>query len=478
MFLKKFRFAWRKIRNRNSAPALHCIGDSHASFFGGEDRMQPTWPKPSRDRFPCFRSYRLGPVLAYSLQREGSTSKGREKLFEVLSTLPKGASVLLCFGEIDCRAQLTKQAAKQQRPIAEIVSECVAAYTKVADQIAGMGFSPGYWQVPPPTPVGSTGGEFPVIGSYEERLEITRLFNSELAATAGARGHTWISIFESLTDPEGKPHNHFFLDGVHLSQQAMRLAGEAARTAYPGMDFSTPTRPLNYGPAPSRHCHRDNMIPARKLNKIRRANRMAALFPALNDFSERLKLLKYAKRWQKGGWALPLPDLMKRAILKQAAEDAGARIFIETGTFRGDTPWYFRNAFSKIFSIEVQPQLAELASERFKDLSHIRIVEGDSAKKLAEIVQEIDAPVLFWLDGHYSAGITGRGENDCPIWDEMNAIIGKVPHPFSIFIDDARSFNGSGGYPTLDELRDFVESGLPGHGMTVENDLIRITPCL
>ncbi len=218
------------------------------------------------------------------------------------------------------------------------------------------------------------------------------------------------------------------------------------------------------------------MIPARKLRKIERANRQAALFPAWNDFNERLKLFKYAKRWQKTGWSLPLPDLMKRAILSKIATDHGAEVFVETGTFRGDTPWCFRNDFRKIFSIEVQPQLAELAANRFSKHLHIEIVEGDSAKKLAEIIPRIDGPVLFWLDGHYSAGITGRGENDCPIWGELAAINGKLAHPFVIVVDDARCFGVDEGYPTLDELRAYVSEKLPSHRMSVENDLIRITP--
>lgn len=218
------------------------------------------------------------------------------------------------------------------------------------------------------------------------------------------------------------------------------------------------------------------MIPARKLRKIERANRLSAHFPGWNDFNERLKLFKYAARWQKEGWSLPLPDLMKRAILKRIATEHRAEVFVETGTFRGDTPWCFRNDFRKIFSIEVQPQLAELAVRRFAKHPYIEIIEGDSAKKLAEIIPKIDAPVLFWLDGHYSAGVTGRGDEDCPLWSELKAINGNLAHTFVIIIDDARCFGVEEDYPTLEELRKYVSENLPKHLMSVENDLIRIIP--
>lgn len=218
------------------------------------------------------------------------------------------------------------------------------------------------------------------------------------------------------------------------------------------------------------------MIPASKLRKIARASRRAALFPRWSDFTERLKLLKHARRWQRDGIHLPLPDLLKRAILKSAARDFGARILVETGTFRGDTVWYFRNQFQRIVSIEVQPQLAALAADRFASLSHIEIIEGDSASKLAAVVPTLDAPVMFWLDGHYSAGITGRGASDCPIWGELDAIAGKLRHPFLILIDDARCFGVDDGYPSLAELRDFATRHLPDHGMRVENDMIWLFP--
>ncbi len=218
------------------------------------------------------------------------------------------------------------------------------------------------------------------------------------------------------------------------------------------------------------------MIPSRKLNKIHRANRLASLFPAWNDIKECFKIFVYARRWQKNGWSLPLPDLMKRAILKKIAEEHAISVFVETGTFRGDTPWFFRNNFRKIFSIEVQPQLAALAARRFSKHDHIEIIEGDSAKKLVEIIPKIDGSVMFWLDGHYSAGITGRGDDDCPIWGELKAINNTLKHPFVIIVDDARCFGINSGYPSLDLLQSYLSENFPSHRMTVENDLIRIIP--
>jgi hypothetical protein len=218
------------------------------------------------------------------------------------------------------------------------------------------------------------------------------------------------------------------------------------------------------------------MIPESKLRKISRASRCAAWFPGWSAFRERVKLHKHARRWQREGWSLPLPDLLKRAILMSAARGFGARILVETGTFRGDTVWTLRDHFQRLFSIEVQPQLAALAASRFANMPHIEIIEGDSASRLADVVPRLDGPTMFWLDGHYSAGITGRGASDCPVWGELDAIVQGMKHPFLILIDDARCFGVDDGYPTLRELREFAAARFPGHAMRVENDMIWIHP--
>jgi lysophospholipase L1-like esterase len=80
--------------------------------------------------------------------------------------------------------------------------------------------------------------EFPAVGSYEERLAITLRFNASLAAAAAEAGHGWLSVFDSLTDGQGRPRPDFFLDGIHLSQQAMPATREAAKRAFPHLDFN------------------------------------------------------------------------------------------------------------------------------------------------------------------------------------------------------------------------------------------------
>src|SRR5262249_43165449 len=124
-----------------------------------------------------------------------------------------------------------------------------------------------------------------------------------------------------------------------------------------------------------------------------------------------------------------------------------------------------------IISFELDQNLAAQAQERFANDSHIQIVQGDSGKLLGEYLATIDEPCLFWLDGHYSGGITAKGTLETPIKNELTAILS---HPYDgnlILIDDARCFTGENDYPTLDKLKGFIK---PSHKFSVEHDVIRI----
>ena len=210
--------------------------------------------------------------------------------------------------------------------------------------------------------------------------------------------------------------------------------------------------------------------------KLALRNLTIAIFPWWAEFKENIKFVKYAREWRQQGFRPPFPCLLKRTIIKTEADRFSATVLVETGTFLGDTPWFFRRQFKKIFSIELQPRFAHAAAQRFLHWPHIKIIEGDSATKLAEITPSIDGRCVFWLDGHYSSGTTGRGQNDCPVWGEFDAIIGKVKHPYLILIDDARCFGTSPGYPKLEEIESFVRTKLPDYTFRVENDIIRIIP--
>lgn len=196
-------------------------------------------------------------------------------------------------------------------------------------------------------------------------------------------------------------------------------------------------------------------------------NALVKCLPPLSIAIDYLRVWQYLRTCRRQGWKTPLPALFKRLILKREAVLLGAREFVETGTLRGDTVWYFRDDFERLYTIEVQPELADLAARRFRNRPEVCVVHGDSARELANIMPSLSGPSLFWLDGHYSGGYTGRGSQDCPIWQELAAIISRRDLQFTIAIDDAASFGHDPAYPRLEDVIDYARRELPAFAAEV-----------
>jgi hypothetical protein len=232
-------------------PAIHCIGDSHVSFFSGHDRMQPLWPLPSRDLIPVFRTYRIGAVLAYSLGDYRTRHRAREALAVMLErevpddsrVVPSGSMVLFCFGEIDNRVHLVGQARAQGRSIESIARECAERYFDVIKEYHNQKYRMIVWNAIPSSPAEcSPNPEYPLVGTCAERNRSTAVFNDTLKESCASIDIPFISIFEQLIDAGGLTKSEYFLDdSVHLSQKAMPIALEEMRKKlgdgiiYPGL---------------------------------------------------------------------------------------------------------------------------------------------------------------------------------------------------------------------------------------------------
>ena len=184
--------------------------------------------------------------------------------------------------------------------------------------------------------------------------------------------------------------------------------------------------------------------------------------------------LEARRAWEKQGRPSPPPHIVKEELIKDYAKTFNTQVLIETGTYLGDMVHAMKKSFSKIISFELDHNLATQAQKRFATDNHIQIIKGDSGKLLGNHIASINEPCLFWLDGHYSGGITAKGTLETPIKNELSAILSHPVDGHVILIDDARCFNGANDYPTLEELQEFVAARKPEHKFTVEHDVIRI----
>lgn len=181
-----------------------------------------------------------------------------------------------------------------------------------------------------------------------------------------------------------------------------------------------------------------------------------------------------ARAWIKSSKAGVPPHWIKQQAIKDYAQKFSLPVFIETGTYWGDMVFAVKDTFSRIISIELDDKLYERARKRFYKFNHIAILHGDSAQVLPQLLLKEKQPVLFWLDGHFSGGMTACGESPTPILDELEHIFNSMNARSVVLIDDARLFMGVAGYPALEEVKALTAKYLPQWIFQVTDDIIRI----
>jgi hypothetical protein len=189
---------------------------------------------------------------------------------------------------------------------------------------------------------------------------------------------------------------------------------------------------------------------------------------------ENVLLQSYLRRkhlvdWIKNGYPKPLPSVMKQDAVLYHAVARELDVLVETGTYLGDMVFAQIPYFRRIYTIELSKELYDRAKRRFSGRPNVSVLHGDSSERLKDVVNGLDSAALFWLDGHYSGGVTAKGQTGCPIFAELQYVFAS-PFTHTILIDDARLFDGTDDYPTFEELRDYVE-GQSAYRIRPENDM-------
>jgi hypothetical protein len=179
-------------------------------------------------------------------------------------------------------------------------------------------------------------------------------------------------------------------------------------------------------------------------------------------------------RWKLRGCPAPPPRLVKQQIVREYARDFRLDVLVETGTYFGEMIAATESGFREIWSIEIDAWLHQRAQKVFAAKPHIHLLLGDSRDVLPQVLAKLDRPALFWLDGHFSGGITGKGSSETPILQELEAIARHRVKEHVLLIDDARDFTGKNDYPSVEQMRHYVGERFPGRAFQLENDIIRI----
>ena len=165
----------------------------------------------------------------------------------------------------------------------------------------------------------------------------------------------------------------------------------------------------------------------------------------------------------------------KRAHLLSLYRARGHRTVLESGTFMGDTVEYFMPHAERIISVEVEPKLFADAQRKFEDAANVELVFGDALHLIPGIVDELEDPPLIWLDGHFSEGVTGSGDEIEPaasILAQLGAV--RTPAGTTIVVDDLRLFGLHPDFPGVDELVLRARQGFPDAQIRVGLDSLVI----
>jgi hypothetical protein len=116
-------------------------------------------------------------------------------------------------------------------------------------------------------------------------------------------------------------------------------------------------------------------------------------------------------------------------------------VFVESGTYLGDSVPVALRVFPSVHTIEISSELCEAARRRFAHDARVTCHLGNSPDVLATLLPSLgQIPTVFWLDAHWSKGQTSFHSVHVPLLHELQVICDKALGPCLIVIDDVRLF--------------------------------------
>lgn len=202
---------------------------------------------------------------------------------------------------------------------------------------------------------------------------------------------------------------------------------------------------------------RDTEHNMKEVKEFRRVNRITSLLSRVDgviyfqkeDYSKRnpmqgAKVAEIDQTLIRDDWeVLTVPDWNESHMKLEFIEKYGSgTVFIETGTYLGQTVEMMRRSvrpvYERIVSIEINHELAEKAKKIFDYDNRIEIIEGDSVEVMQDLCANLKEPATFWLDAHASGPLPGGKYGPAPLIQELEAIAATGIKDHAIFIDDRR----------------------------------------
>lgn len=169
-------------------------------------------------------------------------------------------------------------------------------------------------------------------------------------------------------------------------------------------------------------------------------------------------------------------------LVTRLAKEFGIENFVETGTAYGGTAIWASDHFKKVITTEYCQEIYQETIHKYSHLGNVKFMFGDSRTKLVEIVQKLECPSLFWLDAHWSGGVTYGESDECPLSEEIH-IINESKLDHFILIDDARLFTSPpmpphqiDQWPNITTVLNALNSGKINRYIVIIEDVIIAVP--
>ena len=184
-------------------------------------------------------------------------------------------------------------------------------------------------------------------------------------------------------------------------------------------------------------------------------------FRSIKHFIWSFKNRKSLKNWRARNFSPPSPDVIKHQILMN--NNLKDSLWIETGTYYGETTKLLSKISKKTISIEADKNLFETSNKILKNFKNVEILNGKSEDLLDKVISKNlnFQNVCIYLDAHLcqdhlkNTKTFGNENTATPILNELE-IITKYLANFEkivVLIDDIRLFQGKfQNYPDKNAL--------------------------
>ena len=189
-------------------------------------------------------------------------------------------------------------------------------------------------------------------------------------------------------------------------------------------------------------------------------------FRSIKHFIWSFKNRKSLKNWRARNFSPPSPDVIKHQILMN--NNLKDSLWIETGTYYGETTKLLSKISKKTISIEADKNLFETSNKTLKNFKNVEILNGKSEDLLDKVISKNlnFKNVCIYLDAHLcqdhlkNTKTFGNENTATPILNELE-IVSKYVESFEkivVLIDDIRLFQGKfQNYPDKNTLVNWCE---------------------